>query len=72
MIGALDVEGSTLGELGVRRMAIGRLRDARGFPRCFARAEFEDGRVVQVVVPLTGRICDAMAALLMAAGRGDA
>jgi hypothetical protein len=72
VIGALDIDGSTLEELGVRRMAIGRLRDERGFPRCFARAEMADGRRVQVEVPLTGRISDAVAALLAAAARGDA
>jgi hypothetical protein len=61
-----------MGALGIRRMMIGRLRNARGFPVVVARATFEDGREVRVMLPPVGQVVDAVNALLTAWCRGEA
>jgi len=79
VIATLDVGDATLGDLGIRRMMIGRFRTARGFPVVVGRAELFDGRVVEVVLPPVGwpegslpPWGDAVRALLAASARGEA
>jgi len=70
--GVLDTADASMGALGIRRMMIGRLRNARGFPVVVARATFEDGREVRVTLPPVGQVVDAVNALLTAWCRGEA
>lgn len=68
----LDTADASMGALGIRRMMIGRLRNARGLPVVVARATFEDGREVRVELPPVGQVVDAVNALLTAWCRGEA
>lgn len=72
MNGALDIEDATMGDLGFRRVMIGRLRNARGLPVVVGRAETLDGRLVRVVLPPVGKVADAVRALYAASMRGEA
>lgn len=73
MSAALDIGECTFGDLGIRRVMIGRLRGVRGLPVVVGRAELDDGRVVCVEVPGSAApVADVVRALHLASMRGDA